>query len=1273
MSVVIDEINEGNGAGTSSQTNNVAKWLFLEMFHPKQPKGRDEISSVTELPHQQTRFSEMPTQESMFTQLPTPHSSFPALDSELEELNDVYDSINLSCDKNVTQEDVVEDSLMVEDTRVLAVKFSDEDKVERKNEEEEDPEEDPEIEEEEEMDVDANEEEDGPEWILPYEGANPLNLLPPASDSESEIEEAAPVSPPPIPVDPEPEVEASTIGTSRLVPLTGRRLFTKIQVHVGSSSSAAAGHDLKELAPSRIRSDLNTLHHKELDHVTWHYHHLRGWSIEVQEHLPPHLHYQEAPYVLPSAPVATVTHDDPRDPYVAVRNAATIPATDDDDPATREETSPFEPQVSRIDAIGCDDLYHFVKQLNYVLCLLVMNDENGYLLIHYLIIMPPKAMGQAAIDRLSTQRVNAALEKERSREERIAEGNKRKWESYQGGNNGNNRNNNRDNTRHHQQNNQRQRNVWVMIIAPAEQDGYAGNKPLCNRCKKHHFGYYKLILTCYECGEKGHTRNQCPKKKDPQGSDKSFVNTSFSHLIDLNLVRLDTSYEVELADGRVASTNTILKGCTLNLVNHLFKIDLMSIELGTFDVVIGMDWLVEQDAVIVCGKKVVHIPIKNKTLEVKGDSGTSWLKVISGIKARKYIERGCQLFVAHVNEKEPKEKHLEDVPVIQDFPEVFPHDLSRIPPPRQVEFRIELVPGVVPVACAPYQLAPSEMKELADQLQELSEKGFIRPSSSPWGALVLFVKKKDGSFQMCIDYRELNKLTVKNRYPLPRIDDLEEDIPITAFRTRYRHYEFQVMSFDLTNAPAVFMDLINRVCKPYLDKFVNVFIDDILIYSKSKEEHGDHLKTILELLKKEQLYAKILKCDFWLESVQFLGHVIDSKGVHIDPLTQKNKKYEWGKDEEEAFQLLKQKLCCAPILALPEGSEDFVVYCDALLKEHNMRQRRWIDCEICYYPGKANVVADALSRKEREPLRVRALVMTVHPNLPEQIRNTQSEAMKKKNVKAENLGRLIKPIFEVRSDGTRTPSGYDSIWVIVDRLTNSAHFLPLKTTDSMEKLTQLYLKEIVCRHRVPISIISDRDSKFASRFWRSLQRALGTQIDMSIYHPQTDGQSKRTIQTLEDMLRARVIDFGGSWDRHLPLVKFSYNNSYHASIKAASFEALYRQKCRSPVCWSEVGDSQLTGLKMIRETTEKIVQIKNQLLTARSRQKSYADVRRRPLEFNVGDKFMLKKCLSGESLIIPLDEIQLDGKLHFIKEPVEIMDRKVKRLEQSRIPIVKVR
>ncbi|GKC92141.1 putative reverse transcriptase domain-containing protein, partial [Tanacetum coccineum] len=275
------------------------------------------------------------------------------------------------------------------------------------------------------------------------------------------------------------------------------------------------------------------------------------------------------------------------------------------------------------------------------------------------------------------------------------------------------------------------------------------------------------------------------------------------------------------------------------------------------------------------------------------------------------MQRGFPIFLAHVTAKEVEDKsekkRLEDVPKVQDFSEVFPEDLPGLPLSRQVEFQI-VVPGAAPVARAPYQLAPSEMKELSEQIKELSDKGFIRPSSLPWGAPVLFVKKKDGSFRMCIDYRELNKLTVKNRYPLPRIDDLfdqlqgssfyskidlrsgyhqlrvrEEDIPKIAFRTRYGHYEFQGMPFGLTNAPAAFMDLMNRVCKPYLDKFVIVFVDDILIYSKNKKEHKEHLKQILELLKKEELYAKFSKCEFWIPKVQFLGHMIDSEGIHVDP------------------------------------------------------------------------------------------------------------------------------------------------------------------------------------------------------------------------------------------------------------------------------------------------------------------------------------------------------------------------------------------------------
>ncbi|GJS02332.1 putative reverse transcriptase domain-containing protein [Tanacetum coccineum] len=841
---------------------------------------------------------------------------------------------------------------------------------------------------------------------------------------------------------------------------------------------------------------------------------------------------------------------------------------------------------------------------------------------------------------------------------------------------------------------------------------------------------------CFECGAQGHFKRNCPKLRNNDcgnqaGNDKAPA-------------------KVYVVGNAGANPDNVVA------------------ELGSFDAIIGMDWLARYQAVIVCAEKIVRIPWRNKTLIIHGDGSNQGnvtrLNIISCTKTQKYMERGFPIFLAHVTAKEVEDKsekkRLEDVSIVQDFPEVFPEDLPGLPPTRQVEFQVDLVPGAAPVA----------------RFLTLESSGLV-------------CKKKDGSFWMCIDYWELNKLTVMNRYPLPRIDDLfdqlqgssvyskidlrsgyhqlrvrEEDISKTAFRTRYGHYEFQVMPFGLTNAPAVFMDLMNRVCKPYLDKFVIVFIDDILIYSKNKEEHEEHLKQILELLKKEELYAKFSKCEFWIPKVQFLGHVIDSEGIHVDPakiesikdwtspkspteirqflglagyyrrfiegfskiakpmtkLTQKKVKFEWGDKQEAAFQLLKQKLCSAPILALPEGSEDFIAYCDASKKglgavlmqrekvisyasrqlkiheknytthdlelgavvfalkiwrhylygtkctvftdhkslqhildqkELNMRQRRWLellsdyDCDIRYHLGKANVVADALSRKEREPpLRVRALVMTISLDLPKQILNAQTEARKPENIKKEDVGGMLienakfpeairEQKLEPRADGTlclngrswlpcygdlrtvimheshkskysihpgsdkmyqdmkklywwpnmkadiatyvskcltcakvkaehqrpsgllvqpkipewkwdnitmdfvtklpKTSQGYDTIWVIVDRLTKSAIFTPMRETDPLDKLARMYLKEVVTRHGIPVSIICDRDPRFASNFWRSLQNALGTNLDMSTaYHPQTDPQSERTIQTLEDMLRACAIDFGKGWVNH---------------------------------------------------------------------------------------------------------------------------------------------
>ncbi|GJZ27052.1 putative reverse transcriptase domain-containing protein [Tanacetum coccineum] len=800
------------------------------------------------------------------------------------------------------------------------------------------------------------------------------------------------------------------------------------------------------------------------------------------------------------------------------------------------------------------------------------------------------------------------------------------------------------------------------------------------------------------------------------GADFSFVSTKFAPLLNVEPCIVNLGYAIEIADDKSVEVDMVIRDCKLELGNSLFTIDLISLDHGSFDVIVGMDWLSKNKAIIVCHEKVVEIPL---------DEG--------GI-LRVHWEHIWKAFKALMNDK------------------------------RQVEFRIDLVPGATPVAKSPYRLAPSEMQELSGKLQEL----------------------------------ELNKITIKNRYPLPRIDDLfdqlqgacyfskidlqsgyhqlrvhEDDIPKTTFRTRYGHFEFTVLSFGLTNAPAVFMELMNWVCKPYLDKFVIVFIDDILIYSKTKEEHEVHLKLVLELLRKEKLYAKFSKCEFWLQEVHFLGHVVNQSGIHMDPskieevknwkapttpseirsflglagyytrfiaifskitkpltsLTQKNQKYEWGEKEEEAFQTLKNNLCDAPILLLQDGIEDFVVYCDASnqglgcvlmqrgkviayasrqlkiheknytthdlglgavmfalktwrhylygtksviymdhkslrhifdQKELNMRQRRWIElfsdyeCEIRYHPGKANVVADALSRKERvKPRRVRAMAMTIQSGVKEMILAAQRDV------------RMV--------------------------ILNEAHKSKYSVHPGADKMYH-NLRDIYWWPGM------NRDI--------AIYRALGTRLDLSnAYHPQTDGYSEHIIKTLEDMLRACIINFGGSWDVYIPLSEFSYNNNYHSSIQCAPFEALYGRKCRSPMLSAEIREGSLIGPELVLETTDKVVLIKEKIKATRDRVSMEGVMRFRkkgklapryvaPFEIleriglvayrlrlpeelsSVHDTFHvsnLKKCLADANLHVPLDEIKFDKILHFVEEPIEIMDHEIKKLKRWKIALVKVR
>ncbi|KAL0445949.1 UNVERIFIED_CONTAM: Transposon Ty3-I Gag-Pol polyprotein [Sesamum latifolium] len=746
---------------------------------------------------------------------------------------------------------------------------------------------------------------------------------------------------------------------------------------------------------------------------------------------------------------------------------------------------------------------------------------------------------------------------------------------------------------------------------------------------------------------------------DP-GSTCSFMSHDFASRVHASIEPLGHDLCVSMPAGGVILANRVVRSCPVVVEGDTLYADLVVINLREFDVILGMDWLASNHAVMDC--------------QTKGGCRNQWANEDS------YSGR--------------KKK----VPVVREFPDVFPEELPGLPPHREVDFEIETIPGAAPISIAPYRMAPSELKELKKQLEELLDKGFIRPSISPWGAPVLFVKKKDGSMRLCIDYRQLNRITIKNKYPLPRIDDLldqlkgatvfskidlrsgywqlrieEGSISKTAFRTRYGHYEFVVMPFGLTNAPAAFMSLMNKTLQPFLDQFVIVFIDDILIYSRSPEEHEQHLRTVLQILREKQLYAKFSKCEFWMEEIAFLGHVVSKEGVQPDPakvrailgweppknvsevrsflglagyyrrfvkdfsvvakpltnLLKKNTPFNWNDRCAQSFEELKRRLTSAPILALPSGDGGYVVYTDAsrqglgcVLMQHgkkelNLRQRRWIellkdyDCTIDYHPGKANIIADALSRKTVDQLAgmicynveyltaLRAMnvhfsvggdlllaTMQVKPSLKDKIKDAQDKDPYLKKIKTK-VQEGKNDQFVIQNDGTLMNGKrmcVPNVEELRTEIMHEAHYAPYAMASWQYKMYRdlrpyywwptmkkdvaefvakcLTCQQVKAEHQAPA--VFDRDPRFTSHFWGSLHKALGTKLHFSTaFHPQTDGQSERTIQTLEDMMRACVIEFRGNWDDHLPLIEFAYNNSFHSSIGMAHMKLYTEEMSKS--------------------------------------------------------------------------------------------------------------
>jgi hypothetical protein len=990
------------------------------------------------------------------------------------------------------------------------------------------------------------------------------------------------------------------------------------------------------------------------------------------------------------------------------------------------------------------------------------------------------------------------------------------------------------------------------------------------------------------------------------GASGNFISTRFIQQHHLVTSPLEHTELVTLADGSKTSTCANLEHACIQIQTYTDHIDFTTLELSNYDIILGMPWLHTLNP---------QVDWIDQTLKFQHDQQSHCLHpappssnlepplptldanyqplTIARLKLSLRHKQVAEMFVGNyrdlttmqLNSTETQSTapspplNPEAKKLLDEYRDVFPDDLpSGLPPRRDIDHQIELTPGAKPVYHALRRMSPIELDECKKQVEALEKAGFIRPSKSPYGAPILFVKKKSGEMRMCMDYRALNDVTIKNRYPLPRIDELfdrllgakyftkidlrsgyhqiriaEGDAEKTAFRTRYGHYEFLVLPFGLTNAPATFMHLMHQLLRPYLDNFVIVFLDDILIYSKTLEEHRQHVKQVLEELRKNKLYAKESKCEFFQAQVEFLGHKVDCDGIHMmedklkaiqewptlttvadvrsflglcgfyrrfvknfssitAPLTEllhKDKKYQWGENEQKSFETLKQVMMTSPVMILPNPQLPYTITTDAsgyavgatlsqdhgnglqpiaylskklndhernycvheqellaihialkewrhyvhgthnltLLTDHhslrwmqtqpilNPRQTRWMeffqqfDFKIMYQEGKKNVVADAFSRRpdHRPPAtnkEVNAMIVLKSTQLKQAIRNAYAHDPRSLNIQQNptrwptysmkeglillnhrriyipddktlktqimyeahdsklsgHLGvdktiELIKrtyywsgmdkhikeyvttclqcqsnkpshtlpmgllqplpiptrPWEQVTLDFItqlpKTRSGNDCIVVMVDKFTKMVHYHATKTTIGAVKAADIFFLEVVRHHGIPLSIVSDRDPRFTSKFWRALWKQLGTKLAMSTaFHPQTDGQTERANRTLEDMLRAYVNTAQNDWDEHLISLEIAYNNSLNPSTGDTPWHMNYAQHPHLPVNSALLASRESnnpTAAERIQQFHQQWQLATEKLQQAQQHQKKYADRHRRHVELAVGDQVLL--------------------------------------------------